>query len=107
MNASTTSTTATPGGTNHAHLPRVSAPASNDSSRIRPQDQVSRGPTPRNDSVVSRKIAAAMVSVVLASTSPNTLGSTCRRMIRALLGAVRPRPVDEHPLPDRSASGIG
>ena len=58
--------------------PVVIAPTSNAASSIEPQETRVGSPRPRKLSVVSARIAAATVRVVLAKTIGITFGSTCR-----------------------------
>jgi hypothetical protein len=71
-------TTHRPGGRRYHQAPKLIAPAANASSSIEPQDTRNGSPRPRNDSVVSERMAIATVSVVFASTNGITLGSTWR-----------------------------
>ncbi len=73
---------ATPGGNRYHQAPAEIAPWSNALSRIGPQEMWNGSPSPRNDSVVSVRIAAATVSVVFANTSGITFGSTYRFICR-------------------------
>src|SRR4029450_13909764 len=66
VNASTTNTIASPGGTSHHHWPELAAPAPNACSRVVPHDVERGSPRPRNDRVVSDRIAIATRSTVLA-----------------------------------------
>src|SRR4029079_6031016 len=78
VNASTTTTTQMPGGSRYHQAPALIAPAENALSSIDPHETRNGSPSPRNDNVVSDRIAIATVRVVLASTIGMTLGSTCR-----------------------------
>ena len=60
------------------HAPAEMAPPEKASSRIVPQDTAVGSPRPRKDNVVSDRIEIDTASVVFASTSGMTLGSTCR-----------------------------
>src|SRR4029077_5028392 len=75
VNASTTSTTQTPGGTMYHQAPVVIAPTENALSSMEPQETRVGSPRPRKLRVVSVRIAAATVSVVLAKTIGITFGS--------------------------------
>ena len=78
VNASTTRTTHTPGGTMNHHAPVVIAPTPKASSSIEPQDTRVGSPRPRKLSVVSVRIATATVRVVLAKTIGITFGRIWR-----------------------------
>src|SRR5690606_22250081 len=75
---STTTTIARPGGITYHQKPAVAAPVSSAVFSIDPQDTVPGSPRPRKLSVDSEITADPTVSVVLASTSGSTAGSTCR-----------------------------
>ena len=76
MNESVTSMIATPGGISHHHHPADNAPAENESSMMRPHEIAFAGPYPRIDSVVSDRIASAIIRTAFANRIGNTLGST-------------------------------
>src|SRR5918996_1972502 len=69
---------ATPGGTSHHQFPAVPAPAPNADSRIVPHEVLSGSPRPRNDSVVSERMAMATSRTVLAKMSGPTFGRMWR-----------------------------
>jgi hypothetical protein len=77
VNARTTTTMATPGGTSHHQFPAVAAPALNAPSRMVPHDTLVGSPSPRNDSVLSERMAMATRSTVLAKIMGPTLGRMC------------------------------
>ena len=67
-----------PGGTKYHQASSVTAPLSNASSSILPQDAFDGSPSPRNDSVASERITIGTVSVVLARISGETFGRMWR-----------------------------
>lgn len=81
MNASATSAIAIPGGARYHQWPDETAPASRASWSIPPQETTVGSPRPRKASVASVRIAVEMPSVVCASTSGITFGSTWRVMM--------------------------
>ena len=78
LNARTTSTTQTPGEPRYHQAPCEMAPEEKPCSRIEPHDTAVGSPRPRKDSVVSDRIEMETASVVFASTSDMTFGSTWR-----------------------------
>ncbi|EHK87547.1 cation transport ATPase [Saccharomonospora azurea SZMC 14600] len=74
----TITTIASPGGSRYHQAPALTEPDDNADCNIEPHDTALGSPNPRNDSVDSAMIELPTTSVVFASTSGSTDGSTCR-----------------------------
>ena len=78
MNASTTATIASPGGSTNHQNPAVAAPVSDASRSIAPHEGASGSLSPRKASVDSMMMAIPTARFACASTSGPSAGRTCR-----------------------------
>ena len=72
---------AVPGATRYAHSGMPAAPLCQALRSMLPQLKFRGSPRPRNESVVSERMAMATTSTVLAKMSGKTLGRMWRRMV--------------------------